>query len=103
MPFSGYRETPRIFVVVSTTEKNQGQTTISRQGKSSKVPISSRKSATRFIADADLLKSWSVPDFLVYEVMRNRVMHQLRIALHVHLAEDARAVRAHGIGTEEEL
>src|SRR5260221_411200 len=41
--------------------------------------------------------------WLIYDVGRDRVMHQLRVRLHVHLAEDASAVRADGVGAEEEL
>src|SRR5438132_4364400 len=35
--------------------------------------------------------------------MRDGVVHELRVRLHVHLAEDARAVRADRVGAEEKL
>src|SRR3982750_2523986 len=43
------------------------------------------------------------PRFSIHQMVGDGVVHELRIRLHVHLAEDSGAVRRDGIGAEEQL
>src|SRR5688572_4569548 len=86
---AGYRETPRRPVIVSTTRRQF----LKSFGKGVRTLFQEAKAEAKKGPDP----------FSVHQVVGDGVVHQLRVRLHVHLAQDARAVGADGIGAEEEL